>query len=355
MEQQTAHPAIFEQIVSSLASGVLAVDATGRILVANEAAARHLDVAPDCLTPGAALDDIPGAAEPLRRLLDELARHHAVVSRREATLSAPEGNKVLGISASPLQGPAAFNGVIFLFMDITELRRLERTAELNRQLAQIGELTAGVVHELRNPLSVISGMAELLLRKSVEQDPVHAKASTILAEAGQMEQLVSQFLSFAKPFELKPGPCMLADILERSRVLCAPLAEQSGVALHVEASGETPPLLADVSKMAQALSNILRNAVEVSPRGGRVDFGGRAEADQVIFRVDDEGPGIHLEAGDDLFSAFFTKKAGGTGLGLSIVHRIVTAHRGTITYGNNESGGAWFEVTIPRDLTRSTL
>ncbi len=75
--------------------------------------------------------------------------------------------------------------------------------------------------------------------------------------------------------------------------------------------------------------------------------------DFILFRVEDEGPGIHLEEGDDLFSAFFTKKAGGTGLGLSIVHRIITAHGGTISYGNLPESGAFFEVLVPRDLTAS--
>jgi len=353
MSEASSHPAIFEQIVSSLSSGVLAVDAQGLVITANKAAAVHLNVAAEFLAPGQRLDAIPDASLPLMRLMDELRDHLETVSRREVTVTTAEGTTVLGITASPLQGAQEFNGVIFLFLDITELRRLEKMAELNRQLAQIGELTAGVVHELRNPLSVISGMAELLIRKSVADDPVHSKARTILTEAGQMEQLVSQFLSFAKPFSLKPEACLPQTIIERSIALASPVAEQYRIALDCVTQDDLPEILADASKLAQALSNILRNAVEVSPAGKRVTFRTSLAGDFILFRVEDEGPGIHLEEGDDLFSAFFTKKAGGTGLGLSIVHRIITAHGGTISYGNLPESGAFFEVLVPRDLTAS--
>lgn len=350
MSDLSRHPAIYEQIVSSLSSGVLAVDAAGRIITVNEAASRHLNVPERYLMPGARLESIPDASLPLMRLVEELRVHHETLSRREIVVPTPEGSTVLGITASPLQGPGDFNGVIFLFLDITELRRLEKIAELNRQLAQIGELTAGVVHELRNPLSVISGMAELLIRKSQEHDPVYTKANTILAEATQMEQLVSQFLSFAKPFTLKPETCTPASVTERSLTLAAPVAAQHGVELRSLMGEKLPEILVDAAKLAQALSNILRNAVEVSPAGACVSFRTEQAGENILFRVEDEGPGIHLEEGDDLFSAFFTKKAGGTGLGLSIVHRIITAHGGTITYGNLPGAGAYFEVLLPREV-----
>lgn len=349
----SSHSSIYEQIVSSLSSGVLAVDAEGLVITANHAASIHLNVSPDFLAPGRRLDAIPDASLPLMRLMEELRGNLETVSRREVAVTNAEGTTILGITASPLQGEQEFNGVIFLFLDITELRRLEKTAELNRQLAQIGELTAGVVHELRNPLSVISGMAELLMRKSVENDPVHSKAGTILTEARQMEQLVSQFLSFAKPFSLKPEACPPELIVERSVALASPVAEQFRVALECETEAGLPVIHADAPKLAQALSNILRNAVEVSPAGKRVLFRTALSGEHLQFRVEDEGPGIHIEEGDDLFSAFYSKKAGGTGLGLSIVHRIITAHGGAITYGNLPEAGAWFEVLVPRDMTAS--
>ncbi len=349
MAYEEDYSSIHTQIVASLTSGVLAVDATGEIITANGAAAHHLNLTCDALEPGTALSEIDGVS-PLAHILEEMRESPKAVSRREVVLSAADGPKVLGITASLLQGPAPFNGVIFLFIDLTHVRRLEKTANLNKQLAQIGELTAGVVHELRNPLSVISGMSELILRKTEPDDGNHAKASTIFSEAKQMEKLIAQFLNFAKPFELEQAVCDPLQIVARSNELTQALAAHHQVALQCSAPPALPQVLADAPKMAQALSNILRNAIEVSPEEGTVTLHTSASDGKIHFRIDDEGPGIHLNGDDDLFSAFFTKKAGGTGLGLSITHRIVTAHEGTITYGNNEKGGAWFELSLPTEL-----
>lgn len=351
MDDTPRQAELYEQILSSLSSGVLAVDAQGSVVTANPAAAHHLNVAADSLYPGQRLDAVPGAATSLLPLLEELRARERTVSRREVAVTTPEGQKVLGVTASPLQGEAGFHGAIFLFIDLTELRRLEKTAELNKQLAQIGELTAGVVHELRNPLSVIAGMSELLLRKSAPGDAVHAKAETIFNETRQMELLVGQFLSFAKPFELSQSLCSAADLLDRSVALVASLAGNKGVAVETTLALGLPELHVDPAKMAQALSNILRNAIEVSGAGSVVRIDVSSDSQRLLLRVSDEGPGIHVAEDDDLFSAFFSKKEGGTGLGLSIVHRIVTAHEGEVTYGNNDGGpGAWFEISLPLDI-----
>ncbi len=349
MVQDSDNASIHHQIISSLTSGVLTVDATGEIITANPAAWRHLNLTCDALEPGTALDQIDNVG-PLADLLEEMREAPQNVSRRELVLHSEEGPKVLGITASLLQGAAPFNGVIFLFIDLTELRRLKKNAELNRQLAQIGELTAGVVHELRNPLTVISGMAELILRKSDPEDDAHKKADTIHSEAKQMETLVAQFLTFAKPFELKQTVCEPMEIAKRSTDLTAPLAVDHDVTLKRHEDAPLPTILADAQKMAQAVSNILRNAIEVSPKNGTVTLRTTAHGSTVCFRIDDEGPGIHLKEDDDLFSAFFSQKEGGTGLGLSITHRIVTAHEGAITYGNNDAGGAFFEISLPTEL-----
>ena len=351
MIQNSDNASIHNQIISSLTSGVLTVDATGEIITANPAACRHLNLTCDALEPGTPLDQIDSVA-PLADLLQEMRETPQNVSRRELVLPSDDGPKVLGITASLLQGPAPFNGVIFLFIDLTELRRLKKTADLNKQLAQIGELTAGVVHELRNPLTVISGMAELILRKTDPEDSAYNRASTIHAEAKQMERLVAQFLTFAKPFSLEQTVCEPVSIATRSADLTAPLAADRNITVECTEEPSLPTILADAPKLAQAVSNILRNAIEVSPKGGTVRLRTTAQDSDsgICFRIDDEGPGIHLKEGDDLFSAFFSRKEGGTGLGLSITHRIVTAHEGSITYGNNGQGGAFFEITLPTEL-----
>ncbi|MBI2433244.1 MAG: PAS domain-containing protein [Candidatus Hydrogenedentes bacterium] len=337
----------YGQIVASLTSGVVAVDHEGAIITANPAACAHLHLSPEVLRPGARFFELDELRQ-FRGILQEMQVTQQPVSRRELTVSTPEGAKVIGMTASLLQGPHAFNGVIFLFIDLTEIRQLRHAAELNRQLAQIGELTAGVVHELRNPLSVISGMAELLMRKLGEGNEHQQKAKVIFEEAAQLEKLISQFLSFARPFDVKPVRCAVEEIVDRAVQLCERLTEERRATLRVHYVAPPPPLEADASKLALALSNILRNAIEiVEPGRGEITLLVVPRDGGLGFRIEDNGPGIQLTEGEELFTAFLSKKEGGTGLGLAIVHRVVTAHGGTVTYGNRDGGGAWFEVRMP--------
>jgi signal transduction histidine kinase len=117
----------------------------------------------------------------------------------------------------------------------------------------------------------------------------------------------------------------------------------------VEGTDLLPAFRCDPEKLAQALGNIVVNAVElVAGDGtGTVTVRGQKRGELIEFRIEDNGPGIHLEPGQDLFSPFFSRREGGTGLGLSIVQRIVAAHQGEVAHGNNDAGGAWFQVRVP--------
>lgn len=342
----SATPSVYEQIVAGLSSGVLAVDQEARILTANAAAESILNMPSGSFAPGVFLDQVP-AAQQFVELFHELARGGNTIQRREIDLEFANGRRILGVTASALQGMKHFSGVSFLFSDLSEVRNLERRAEINRQLAQIGELTAGVVHELRNPMSVISGMAELILRRLEADHPQRKQADLIFQEAAHIEQLITQFLSFAKPFEARLVRCTAELVVERALQLAARAAADKGVVLAQEVSPGLPQFQADPPKLAQALGNLLRNAVEAVPTGGTVTLIAQVEETRIAFQVEDNGPGIHLNPGEDLLNPFFSKKEGGTGLGLNIVHRIVTAHGGTVTYGNRPAGGAWFCAALP--------
>ena len=331
-----------EQIIASLSSGVIAIDHEGAIITANQAAANHLGVTLAHLQPGGKIEGITALA----KIKQEMTETQQPISRRELEIDSPDGTRIIGLTASPMQGAAAFNGAIFLFADLTKLRELERSATLNRQLAQIGELTAGVVHELRSPLSVVSGMSELLLRKLKEKDN-YRKAELIHDEAVNMAKLISQFLSFSRPFELSLGACSASDVAERALRLCDDIAKERGVTVTASVDDDVPSMNIDHSLISLAVANLLRNAVEVSETGTRVQLSITANTDAVKFRVEDEGPGIDIAPTEVLFDAFFSKKEGGTGLGLSIVHRIITAHGGKINYGNRELVGAFFDVRLP--------
>ncbi|HEO72591.1 MAG TPA: PAS domain-containing protein [Candidatus Hydrogenedentes bacterium] len=346
---QDPHHDYYEQIIDSLTSGVIALDGDGAIVCSNPAAARYLGVPEESLQAGRRLDCVEGVA-PFVEAVSGVMEDHEPFSRHEVVLEGERGERVIGMSASLLRGPKTFNGAIFLFTDLTKMRHLERTAELNRQLAQIGELTAGVVHELRNPMTVVSGMAELLLRKIPEDDERHSPAELIYREIANLERAIARFLSFAKPFELDMKPCRPAAIVARAIQLCSHLAVRKGVNLNSEDAIDLPDVTADYDKAAEALGNIIGNAIDAVGKGGHVAVRTFADRAEVVFEVLDDGPGIELEPGEDLFQPFFTKKENGTGLGLSIVRRVITAHGGDMAYANREEGGARFEVRLRAEV-----
>lgn len=344
-----SHPQdYYEQLINSLASGIITVDREGIVRVINTAARAHLQATEEDLSPGDRIHDVPGVA-PFADIMREVLEAKGPVTRRELILTDKSGTKrEVGLSASLLEGPGGAHGVIFLFTDMTERRNLERAAELNRQLAQLGELTAGVVHELRNPLTVISGSAELLMRRFEPDDKRRRNAEIIFEEAAHMEKAVAQFLGFARPFDIEAALCNPENIVERVLQLCAPRAEKKGVSVRHSVEEELPAMRADMGKAAQAVVNIVNNAIDAVDAGtGEVVLEVFRDGPVMVFAVSDNGPGIRLEAGEDLFKPFFSKKESGTGLGLAIAQRIVTAHSGSIRYENVDEGGTRFEVRLP--------
>lgn len=337
----------YEAFLDSLGSGLLALDKKGVVITANRAAAAHLGVSEADLEVGKPLSAL-ACARPFLKALGDVIDQGQSIQRRDATVSLDGGlQKEIGFSAYAMKGPVNVEGAIFVFTDMTERRKLERAAELDRQLASLGELTAGVVHELRNPLSVISGMAELLMRQTDLDDRRHKNAAIILNETRACERFINDFLSLANPYDLEPKPVQPRAILERVLTLCQVRAQARNISIAPRCEEDAPMVWADLDKMSRAIANIVMNAVEASPDGGGVTLGVRQEGSTLLFEVVDQGPGIHLERGENLFTPFFSKKEGGTGLGLSIAHRIVTAHRGAINYSNPAEGGARFSVRLP--------
>lgn len=337
-----------DQIVHGLTSGVIAVDGDGDVISVNPAACDHLSLSADEIRPGVPFRAVPRLA-PFQALLDEVEAARAPISRREIILDPGKpSQKEIGVSTSLLKGPRDYNGAIFLFTDMTERRRLERAAEVNRQLAQLGELAAGVVHQVRNPLTIISGRAELLLRDGDEAQRAKSVQS-ILDEVKNLEKSIAQFLRFSRPFEIAKRPSKSRAVVDRAFQLCERHAKEKNVALVFTDRGGPTELLIDEARIAEAIGNIVSNAIDEVSQGGRVEITLAADGPYAVFEVLDDGPGIHLEPGEDLFSPFFTKKHDGTGLGLSIVQRIITAHGGQVSYDNREEGGARFRIRLPLD------
>lgn len=344
----SGNQAYHAQVLASLTSGVLIVDANGALIECNAAACRHLGLPPDGLPAGMSIASTLETAH-LAPVLDEMRAQNQPMMRREFVLGNGPSARTLGFNASPLRGPDGFQGAIILFTDLTEVRRLEHDAAIHRQLAEIGELTAGVVHELRNPIASIMGLSELIVRKAEEGTPVERWGQRILSEADGLRVLVDRFLSLSKPFDPQKVRCDADKAVARAVQLCATLAQAREVTVAIHWESAPPVFRADEGLLVQAVSNLIRNAIEFSISGQTVQVSANAEGGELHVRIEDTGPGIapELVESGNLFKPFISKREGGTGLGLSIVQRAINAHGGTVSCRNRESGGACFEIRLP--------
>jgi two-component system sensor histidine kinase AtoS len=342
-----------EEILQSMGSGVIVVRNDSTVATVNSAAERILGVcAGESL--GKLLEQVE-MDERLRDIILDALRYRKTVRRIEIRVGRKDGRKVdLGVGVSNLlDGAGWFKGIIVLFTDLTETKRLQRDVELTRQSAALGELTAGVVHELRNPLAAISGMAELLLREMDGQSLQKQRLAHILEEVSLLDQTVSRFLAFARPFELDLKEVDCGAVVRRALALCSPRISGKRIRVTTFLDDGVKPIRADFDKLTQALMNLLNNAADAAPDGGSVriaissGYSEVLEQQETVFWISDNGPGVREEDADNIFKPFFTQKDDGTGLGLAIVHRIVTAHGGTIKLENGRGQGATFRIALP--------
>jgi len=227
------------------------------------------------------------------------------------------------------------------------LREAEAAVRRADRLAALGQLTAGLAHELRNPLGTLRSSAELLKRRLPAEDEVARELAGFLSsEVDRTNSLVTRFLEFARPFHPRLEPTDLAELADRS---VARIAAETGAAIYTNHSPDLPAIPADAEWMERVFDNLIRNAVEASSPGGAVTVKTRRadRGDGVEVSVIDRGPGIDPKLLDTIFNPFVTGKPGGVGLGLAIVSKIVDEHRGTVTVESEPGQGSVFKVYLP--------
>jgi signal transduction histidine kinase len=227
------------------------------------------------------------------------------------------------------------------------LREAEAQVRRSERLAALGQLTAGLAHELRNPLGTIKGSADMLERNLPEGDPVARElAGFISSEVDRTNSLVSRFLDFARPLQLRLAVADLAELLRQAAGAAARDAEAQGVRIEVR----TPPILFDFDAelLERVFVNLIVNAVQASAPGSKVTVESRVAGEDAVVEVADHGCGIEPDKLESIFNPFFTTKPSGTGLGLAIVSKIVSEHGGKIEVESISRGGSTFRVRLPR-------
>ncbi|MCL5670735.1 MAG: ATP-binding protein [Acidobacteria bacterium] len=234
-----------------------------------------------------------------------------------------------------------------------QLKRAQVEARRSERLAALGQLTAGLAHEIRNPLGVIKGSAETLGQKLPEQDSIAIElAGFISSEVNRLNSLVSRFLDFARPLEIKKHPEEIAAMVDHALKAARDRWPDSKVRVERQYAAELPPVPLDAELTEQVFTNLVFNAYEaMGAEGGtlRVEIAKKEIDGRQGIEVDlrDTGPGVPPELREQVFNPFFTTKNEGVGLGLSIVSKIVDDHGGWIRVQPNSENGACFRVFFP--------
>jgi two-component system sensor histidine kinase HydH len=216
---------------------------------------------------------------------------------------------------------------------------VEARLEEQRHLAAMGEMSAVLAHEIRNPLASLKGHAQLMAERLPQGEWAREKADRVVGEAIRLEGLITNLLSFARAGQIERHPASPTDILEAAALAVDP----ERITLDVSRAPARHSL--DAAHMEQVLTNLLRNAVQSSPE--TVHASAELDQDALVYTVRDHGSGISPEAQERLFDAFFTTRVRGTGLGLTLAKRVVELHGGRIDAENHPEGGAVFRIWIP--------
>lgn len=345
-------------ILASITSGLVAFDNAGRVTLFNGAAERLFGIA-ERNALGRPLDEIFGRDDPMLRFSREILEDLRSPERAEVARPQPNGDMVwLVVTGSVIRDDRRLSvGGVLLIDDVTETRDLREAAGLNDRLTAVGEMSAGIAHEIKNALHSLMGHANLLRDDHGGEEPPLAVRG-ILDEVRALETMVKGILEFAKPTRLVRTPEDLNQMLEETVRSVGDRASSARVRIELDLDAGLPRTSVDGASVRQVFLNCVLNAVEAMEDGGTLTVttrpaelgvsganGVRGEAVRIAFR--DTGHGIPDADRQRIFTPFYTTKREGHGLGLALAHRTVTDHGGRLQLHSRENVGTEFVIVLP--------
>ncbi|MDL4619322.1 two-component system sensor histidine kinase AtoS [Citrobacter amalonaticus] len=333
-------------IIENAADGVIAIDRQGDVTTMNPAAEMITGYTLNELVgrPYATLFSDPHFASPV---LDTLA-HGTEHLAQEVSFPARDRTIELSVTTSRIHNPdGELIGALVIFSDLTARKETQRRLAQTERLATLGELMAGVAHEVRNPLTAIRGYVQIIRQQT--SLPVHQEyLSVVLKEIDSINRVIQQLLDFSRPRQSQWQQVLLNSLIEETLILVQTSGVQARIAFNVEQDKGLPAIVADRELLKQVILNILINAVQaISARGEIRIRTWQYSATQQAVMIEDNGCGIDIALQKKIFDPFFTTKASGTGLGLALSQRIINAHQGDIRVASIPGCGATFTLILP--------
>jgi len=350
----------FRHIVSSMRNGVIAFRRDGTLALMNDEGYRIFGLTRGADDTGQPFAEVLRERPAIVRVLSSSFELSHLPNRAELRLT--ELDRVIGYTLSQVKDDAGTPiGAVMFFKDLTRVEQLEERERLRDRLASLGEMAAGIAHELKNPLAGIEVMAGLLRRQVPDSKDAQSLLADILSEAKLANAIVVEMLEFVRPVRLQVEHTDVADVLQQSVTMAESKASRGQVVVKVDVEPGLPQIQADHHQLSQVFTNLIANAFEALDGKGHLAITAMTsaiEADPafahvhpptpaVVVEVADDGPGVAAETTDKIFNPFFTTKVTGTGLGLAIVRKIVDAHDGRIDVSSEQGLGTKFRVTLP--------
>ncbi|HCY83711.1 MAG TPA: PAS domain-containing sensor histidine kinase [Desulfobacteraceae bacterium] len=336
---------IAAEVVANLPEGILVMDTRYHVVYSNSLVWHLLGISEKSADTTDARTFLP---ENLWDLYTAI-KSGKTKAEKEICLLPETGKPVpVVVGATDIHGPTGeYIGFMFVFRDLSEIRALELKNQRVEKLATVGNLAAGIAHEVRNPLSSIKGYVTYF-GSLFEPGSDNRKAADLMTEeVDRVNRVITELLEFARPTDLKPKNIRVTDLVDHSLRVIAHEAEAAGVKIKKILPRDLPEIHADLDRLTQVFLNLYINALQSMASGGELTVEACHDDEQVVIRITDTGCGIPEAVVSQIFDPYFTTKNKGTGLGLAIAQKIVEHHNGTIMIRSTENSGTRVSVKLP--------
>ncbi len=379
-----SYPETANWILASLSSGIVAIDDLGVVTLLNPGAQRILGCPPGdhSAAIGRHCREVLDSQPALVRLLLDSTLGREALSRAELVLEDVPGRaaSTIGFTLTPVRAPSGeIRGAAILFRDLTPIERMDEQEKLRERLAALGQMAAGLAHEIRNPLATMEVIAGLLKRRLEGQDEERNWVEQLQGELRSLARTVNDCLEFVRPVALERGPVDAEDLMNESLAISLLRFPFEG-AIERSFDEELPKLLGDEDQLRAVVTNLIVNAIEamgsedssgdmclrlglthgsspLSNRSVRVGPDGRAAAPEepgceLTITVSDTGPGVPSEFREKIFYPFFTTKQSGSGVGLAAAQKVVAGHGGSLELAPSSDRGCCFRIHLPTEAEK---
>ena len=341
-----------ETVLENINSGVLSTDNNGGVVFLN---GRALEMLGETAGMNLRFDELFSNTISQGSLFEHLVESEGRSMSFEETLTLPDGGSIPVRLNTTVVEIDEYHGktVVAVFEDLTEQKAMEEELRRADRLRSLGELSAGVAHEIRNPLTGIATTAQVLREKLAGRDAEIEYIDVILQEIRRLDDIINNLLIFARPLTPEPSELKLAAVLQEALQLVEEEAAGKSVSLELENALDEDTCQLDGDQIKQVVLNLLLNALQACRDGGNVvlSLHESSRPGVIVIECSDTGEGITPEAADKLYNPFFTTRAEGTGLGLSISRKIIESHHGSIRHESEPGRGTRFFIELPRRVT----